>query len=82
MAHLSKPPTYPSGACVACIHNLPCCGFHRAERDAEDNARSENISHLLAAARRQDIDAASMRHGLESDEFSTRTQKAKQILAA
>lgn len=77
----AEPPTYPNGACIACLASLPACTYHRAEQSRQEKARRENFRLTIEGARRNDLARLCMKHELESDEGGTRMEKAAILLS-
>ena len=77
---MNAPTLRPDGSCPACIGGWQCA-FHQAEgvrRDREKYARLRDVCRIAAG---RDIARVCLRYELESDEFSTREQKALAIMA-
>ena len=78
---MTPPPTYPNGACVACLNHLPRCDYHQAEEVAREKRARENLAHFVEARRERDLAGICLQYELESDEGGTRWEKAARIMS-
>lgn len=78
---MNAPPTYPDGSCIGCLNNLPRCEFHEIEERAREKAARETLARVVERSRQNDLARICARHELESDEMSTRWQKAEALMA-
>lgn len=76
-----KPKTRADGSCSACVGGWQCA-WHQAEGVRVDRERGEMLRAVSANARKYDIAHLCARFELESDEMTTREQKAEHYLAA
>jgi hypothetical protein len=68
----------PDGSCTTCICHYTECE-HRIEDREIEIRRSENIKRAVESHRQRDLAGICLSHELESDEFSTRWEKAEAI---
>ena len=65
---------------MECMRLQTRCAYHLTEENRREKSTSEAIRHAVEVGREADLARVCIRHELESDEFSTRFEKAARIL--
>lgn len=80
---VKAPVINPDGTCSSCTSGGGwVCAFHRAESLRQDERNAQTLRRVVENARHHEIYRVCAQHELESDEFQTREDKARHIIAA